>query len=158
MLVGYNPSNDEQGDEGRDVSSHHGRPATMPIGEVAPRTGVATSTLRAWEYRYGLLRPTRTSGGHRRYSNQDVQRVLAVLELAARGWAVGAAARRAAGHGSGGPLASVEVEQLRARVWRALEEACGDLPAHAWAPEPADEPPVTGQADATVGVLEANAP
>jgi DNA-binding transcriptional MerR regulator len=157
MLVGYNPSNDEQGDEVRGVSSYHGTPATMPIGAVAYRTGAPTSTLRAWEHRYGLLRPTRTSGGHRRYSDQDVQRVLAVLELAARGWAVGAAARRVAGHGSGELLAPVEVEQLRTRVWRALEEAFGDLPAHARAPEPADEAPVTGQADAGGGVLEANA-
>jgi DNA-binding transcriptional MerR regulator len=139
------------------MSSHHGTPATMPIGEVARRTGVAISTLRAWEHRYGLLRPTRTSGGHRRYSDQDVQRVLAVLELAAHGWAVGAAARRVAGQGSGGLLAPVEVEQLRARVWRALEEAFGDLPAPSRAPEAADEPPVTGQADATGGFLKAKA-
>lgn len=139
------------------MSSHHRTPAIMPIGEVARRTGVAISTLRAWEHRYGLLRPTRTSGGHRRYSDQDVQRVLAVLELAAQGWTVGAAARRVVGQRSGGLLAPAEVEQLRARVWRALEEAFGDLPAQARVPEPADEPPVTGQADATGGVPEASA-
>jgi DNA-binding transcriptional MerR regulator len=133
------------------VSSHHSTPVTMPIGEVARRTGVAASTLRAWEHRYGLLRPTRTSGGHRRYSDQDVERVLAVLELAADGWSVGAAARRVAAQGSTGLLAPVEVEQLRARVRLALEEAFGDLPAHARAPEPTDEPPVTDQANATGG-------
>jgi DNA-binding transcriptional MerR regulator len=60
---------------------------------VARQTGVAVATLRAWEDRYGLLRPARTGGGHRRYRDEDVRRVLAVLELAQEGWTVGAAAR-----------------------------------------------------------------
>ncbi|MEO2058299.1 MAG: MerR family transcriptional regulator, partial [Thermoleophilia bacterium] len=33
-------------------------------------------TLRAWERRYGVLHPTRTEGGQRRYGNEDVERVL----------------------------------------------------------------------------------
>ena len=49
-----------------------GDPATMPIGEVARRTGVTVPTLRAWERRYGLLLPVRTAGGHRRYTDEDV--------------------------------------------------------------------------------------
>lgn len=65
----------------------------LRIGAVARRTGVAVSTLRAWESRYGVLRPGRTEGGHRLYSEEDVDRVLAVLRLTAQGWSVGAAAR-----------------------------------------------------------------
>ena len=53
------------------MSSHDGHPATMPIGEVARRTGVTVPTLRAWEHRYGLLLPIRTSGGHRRYREEE---------------------------------------------------------------------------------------
>ena len=71
----------------------------MPIGEVARRTGVTVPTLRAWERRYELLLPVRTAR-HRRYSDEDVQRVLAVLKLTGQGWGVGAAARRVAGRRS----------------------------------------------------------
>src|SRR3712207_8366526 len=35
----------------------------LRIGELSRRTGVAPELLRAWERRYGLLRPTRSSGG-----------------------------------------------------------------------------------------------
>lgn len=79
------------------MSSQDGDPATMPIGEVARQTGMTVPTLRAWERRYGLLVPVRTAGGHRRYSEEDVRRVLAVIELVRRGWGVGAAARQVAG-------------------------------------------------------------
>jgi MerR family transcriptional regulator, light-induced transcriptional regulator len=64
----------------------------LRIGAVAHRTGVAVATLRAWESRYGVLRPSRSDGGHRLYSEEDVDRVLAVLRLTAQGWAVAAAA------------------------------------------------------------------
>jgi methanogenic corrinoid protein MtbC1 len=53
---------------------------------------VPVATLRAWESRYGLLSPDRTGGGHRRYSQDDVARVLAVVGLVERGWAPGTAA------------------------------------------------------------------
>ncbi len=64
----------------------------LRIGAVARRTGVAVATLRAWESRYRVLQPCRTDGGHRLYSEEDVDRVLAVLRLTAQGWSVSAAA------------------------------------------------------------------
>lgn len=64
----------------------------LRIGAVARRTGVAVATLRAWESRYAVLRPSRTEGGHRLYSEEDVDRVLAVLRLTGQGWSVAAAA------------------------------------------------------------------
>lgn len=67
-------------------------PAVLGIGELARRTGVPVATLRAWEARYDLLEPRRTDGGHRRYSEDDLARVLAVVGLVERGWAPGAAA------------------------------------------------------------------
>jgi len=36
-------------------------------------TGIAADTLRAWERRYGLPTPQRTPGGHRLYSQYDVE-------------------------------------------------------------------------------------
>ncbi len=67
--------------------------AVLRIGEVARRTGVAVSTLRAWERRYDVLDPVRTDGGHRLYSERDVERVRAVQRLIERGWSASAAAR-----------------------------------------------------------------
>jgi DNA-binding transcriptional MerR regulator len=67
-------------------------PAGMSVGEVARRAGVSTSTLRAWERRYGVLRPARSSGGHRRYGATDLTRVRRMLELLADGWSTEAAA------------------------------------------------------------------
>jgi DNA-binding transcriptional MerR regulator len=64
----------------------------LRIGAVARRTGVAVATLRAWESRYGVLKPARTEGGHRLYAQEDVDRVLAVLRLTAQDWSVAAAA------------------------------------------------------------------
>ena len=35
--------------------------------------GLTPATLRAWERRYGLLKPQRSPGGHRLYSRQDIE-------------------------------------------------------------------------------------
>ena len=67
--------------------------AVLRIGELARRTDVTVPTLRAWERRYGLLSPQRTDGGHRLYSEADVQRVRRMGELLEAGWQAGPAAR-----------------------------------------------------------------
>lgn len=46
-------------------------------------------TLRAWERRYGLVRPERTPKGHRLYTHQHVERIRRVLTLIERGVPVG---------------------------------------------------------------------
>ena len=43
----------------------------FPIRVLAEKTSVGTSTLRAWERRYGLLHPEGTPKGHRLYSDSD---------------------------------------------------------------------------------------
>jgi DNA-binding transcriptional MerR regulator len=144
------------GSSGGDVRSHDGDPGTMPIGEVAHRTGVAVPTLRAWERRYGLLVPVRTSGGHRRYREEDVQLVLAVLDLTAQGWAVGAAARQVAARRSAlSPAPRPPVNELRERLWSALDQALRELPARAEGAGPPGDPATTDQADASADALEA---
>ncbi len=40
---------------------------------VLKETGLAADTLRAWERRYGLPMPQRTEGGHRMYSERDIE-------------------------------------------------------------------------------------
>lgn len=39
---------------------------------VVQRTGISADTLRAWERRYGVPQPRRTSGRHRAYSERDL--------------------------------------------------------------------------------------
>lgn len=48
----------------------------MSVGEVAGRLGVAPSTVRMWGTRYGLTASSRSAGGHRRYTDADVDRLL----------------------------------------------------------------------------------
>jgi DNA-binding transcriptional MerR regulator len=66
----------------------------FPIRVLSERTGVGASTLRAWERRYGLLKPRRTPKGHRLYTQEDVRLVEAVLELLGDGHAISDVARR----------------------------------------------------------------
>lgn len=60
-------------------------PGLFPIRVVSQRTGVNTVTLRAWERRYGLLKPVRTPKGHRLYSEDDVTRVEHIVGWINRG-------------------------------------------------------------------------
>lgn len=63
--------------------------ATIPIREISRLTGVNSVTLRAWERRYGLIKPLRTHKGHRLYSNEDVELVKKIQAWLARGLAIG---------------------------------------------------------------------
>jgi DNA-binding transcriptional MerR regulator len=62
------------------------------IGELSRRLGVGTDRLRAWERRYGLLRPVRTAGGFRLYSREDEQRVREMQSQLEQGLAAAEAA------------------------------------------------------------------
>src|SRR5690242_12725509 len=68
----------------------------MRIGELSRRTGVSPELLRAWEQRYGLLRPSRSTGGFRLYSSADEARVRRTTALIAEGAPAAEAARLAA--------------------------------------------------------------
>lgn len=50
----------------------------LRIGELSRRSGVSAELLRAWERRYGVLRPQRSAGGLRLYSSGDLDRVRAM--------------------------------------------------------------------------------
>jgi DNA-binding transcriptional MerR regulator len=67
--------------------------ASLRIGELSRRTGVAVELLRAWERRYGLLDPSRSSGGFRLYSEEDERRVRLMRDHIAGGLAAAEAAR-----------------------------------------------------------------
>ena len=50
------------------------------IGAVSAMLGVETATLRAWEERYGVVVPTRSGGGQRIYSRDDLERLRFVVD------------------------------------------------------------------------------
>ena len=64
----------------------------LRIGELSRRSGVSPELLRAWERRYGLLQPTRSAGGLRLYSPDDLARVEAMQQHLADGFAAAEAA------------------------------------------------------------------
>jgi MerR family transcriptional regulator, light-induced transcriptional regulator len=63
------------------------------IGELSRRSGVSPELLRAWEQRYGLLRPLRSEGGFRLYSPEDEQRIAVMRSHLGRGLSAAEAAR-----------------------------------------------------------------
>ena len=81
------------------MSVHPPTPDRRPlvrIGELSRRTGVGVDSLRAWERRYGLLRPQRSPGGFRLYGSSDEERVRAMKALIDSGVSAAEAARLAA--------------------------------------------------------------
>jgi MerR family transcriptional regulator, light-induced transcriptional regulator len=79
----------------------------LRIGELSRRTGVSDHVLRAWERRYGLLKPARSVGGFRLYSVGDEDRVRRRQTQLARGLSAAEAARAALApeHGIAGDTA-----------------------------------------------------
>lgn len=60
-------------------------PSEYSIASVSKLTGISCHTLRVWERRYGFPRPHRTAAGHRRYTGEQIQLLLSVVELVHKG-------------------------------------------------------------------------
>jgi DNA-binding transcriptional MerR regulator len=73
------------------------------IGELGRRVGVSDHVLRAWERRYGLLRPVRSPGGYRLYSDADERRIRRMQAHLAAGLSAAEAARAALSEDQPGP-------------------------------------------------------
>ena len=71
-----------------------------PIRTVSSLTGVNSITLRAWERRYGLIKPVRTPKGHRLYTQNDIDLIHQVLELLDKGISIGQVKDYLAGKGA----------------------------------------------------------
>ena len=67
--------------------------AGLSAGEAARRIGVAATTLRTWDRRYGLGPSYRNPGRHRRYSEADLARLELMRRLTVQGVAPAEAAR-----------------------------------------------------------------
>ena len=60
-----------------------------PIQVVARRTGLTADVLRAWEKRYGVLKPARSDSGRRLYSDDDVEYLRLLRRATTAGRSVG---------------------------------------------------------------------
>jgi len=59
------------------------------IGTLAKKTGYSPNLLRAWEKRYGFLKPLRGSGGQRIYPEEDLRLLLVIRGELERGRSIG---------------------------------------------------------------------
>jgi len=71
----------------------HGAIPRHPIKVVSGRTGLTPEVLRVWEKRYGVVRPERTEGGQRLYSDQEIERLRLLRALTLEGRRIGEMSR-----------------------------------------------------------------
>ena len=97
--------------------------ARLRIGELGRRVGVTPELLRAWETRYGLVRPQRTTGGLRLYSEDDERRVRLMRQHLAAGLSASEAARLAKlDDAAGRPANPSELSRELERSFDGLDE------------------------------------
>jgi DNA-binding transcriptional MerR regulator len=97
----------------------------LRIGEFSRRMGVSPETLRAWEDRYGLVRPRRSNGGFRLYSPSDARVVEAMKRHRQAGLAASEAARLARRATTSLPHAvAVGGDGALPRLFASLSDAC----------------------------------
>lgn len=70
----------------------------LSISDVVDRTGISEGTLRMWERRHGFPVPERLPSGHRRYSEEQLELVRAVVAARSSGLSLGAAIDRVRTH------------------------------------------------------------
>lgn len=88
--------------------------APLTVAAVAARLGVAASTLRTWDRRYGLGPSSHEAGAHRRYTPADVARLEHMRSLTLQGVAPSDAAQIALHHAEDDspPVAQPPVRKL----------------------------------------------
>jgi DNA-binding transcriptional MerR regulator len=59
--------------KGEAKMAKRGQAPTFNLKAVVRETGIKPDTLRAWERRYGLPEPQRTEGGHRLFTQRDIE-------------------------------------------------------------------------------------
>jgi DNA-binding transcriptional MerR regulator/methylmalonyl-CoA mutase cobalamin-binding subunit len=96
------------------MSEREGRQPRYPVRHVIDRTGLSADVLRAWERRYGAVRPQRSPGGQRLYSEEDVARLELLKRATIAGHSIAEVARLdlpaleslVGARGRGGPVAA----------------------------------------------------
>jgi DNA-binding transcriptional MerR regulator len=103
-----------------------GQTRVVRVGDVAQAAGVSAQTIPLWE-KQGLLRPERTAGGHRIYSEADLECAERIVTLRRRhGWnpaAIRSALRaeRPSSHGEQ-PALGARIRAARKRAGLTLAE------------------------------------
>jgi DNA-binding transcriptional MerR regulator len=87
---------------------------TFQIKDLENLTGVKIPTLRIWEKRYDILKPTRTSTGIRFYTIEEVAKILNVVYLNRNGWKIS-------------KIAQLSVKEMQLVV-RNLDQTTSDYP------------------------------
>jgi DNA-binding transcriptional MerR regulator len=106
-------SSESSADRSEESRRARGGQVVFRVSEAARQLGVATSTLRSWELRYGLVPSVRSAGAHRRYSPGDIHRLQAMQRLVSQGVPTAEAARTI-GRGHAEQASSIAT-QLRGR-------------------------------------------
>lgn len=75
------------------MEDYHKSSAQYLIGTVSKRSGVKSDLVRAWERRYQAVEPTRTAGGHRVYTDQDIARLKLLNQATSHGHSISQIAR-----------------------------------------------------------------
>jgi DNA-binding transcriptional MerR regulator len=119
---------DMRGDDDDDDGAGGRRGGGLTTGEVARRLGVAPTTIRSWDRRYGLGPAARDGGRHRRWTARDLARLERMCALTATG------------------LPPAEAARL------ALDEPGTDAPPRAEGPAAAPRPPARGRGRAGTGL------
>lgn len=70
------------------ATAETGADARMRSGAAARLAGISASTLRIWEYRYGVVVPPKSAAGQRTYSMKDVERLRLIKRLTVEGHAI----------------------------------------------------------------------
>ena len=109
--------------------------ATLTISDAAEKSGISAHTLRYWE-RAGLLQTvSRNGSGHRRYAEDDLERIKFLTKLRATGMPI-RQVRRYAELLNGGEDTNEErlalLEAHREAVRAHLEETAGHLDLIEW--------------------------
>ena len=60
-----------------------------PIGVVSHRTGLSPHVIRVWERRYGVIKPHRSTGNRRLYSQAEIERLRLLKLVTDAGYPIG---------------------------------------------------------------------
>jgi DNA-binding transcriptional MerR regulator len=83
------------------------------IGKVTQLTGLSVDVVRVWERRYGAVRPVRSAGGTRLYSDADIRRLRRLRQAVEDGHSISQAAS----------LSESELDELLAEAQASIQEA-----------------------------------
>jgi DNA-binding transcriptional MerR regulator len=93
---------------------------TYNLKVVIRETGLKPDTLRAWERRYGLPNPQRTEGGHRLYSQYDIEMIKWLIDRQKEGMRINRAVKLWRSY--------VEQDQDPLQVMPVIEESVRPVP------------------------------